>query len=322
MTTTNTLVKTKPTSKTNGSQKSSGRPIISLRNVTKIYPGNTVGIEDLSLEIMQGEIFGFLGQNGAGKTTAIRSILNILLPQQGEIEVDGVPVTRDHPEIRENIGYLPGEINIPGNSSVKEFLHYVASLKKRSSDRMMEIAERFELPLEKKVGELSKGNKQKVGIVLAFMHSPEIYILDEPTSGLDPLWQQELYDLILEEKAKGHTVFFSSHNLDETQRLCDRVGIIREGRLVTVETVVNLSEKIPRKLSATISDLSEDDIALLSGQMQIATFNLETGMLVVSISGPGELAMVIEHLNSLNSRLKDLSYPPASLEEYFLSKYR
>lgn len=296
--------------------------VISLDNVTKIYPGGTVGVEDLTLNILRGEIFGFLGQNGAGKTTTIRCILNILIPQQGVIRVNGVQVSRNRPDIREDIGYLPGEWSVPGNNTVEDFLHYVASLKKRPSDRMYEMADRFELPLKKKVGELSKGNKQKVGIVLAFMHDPDIYILDEPSGGLDPLWQQELYDLILEEKNRGKTIFFSSHNLDETQRLCDRVAIIRKGRLVSVENVEGLAEKIPRKLTAIIRDLQETDLALLAGKMEVSEHNLDADQIKVAISNPDELSKVIAELNALNSRLQDLSYPPASLEEYFLSKYR
>ena len=195
-------------------------------------------------------------------------------------------------------------------------------MKKHPSSRMEEIAGRFELDLGRKVGELSKGNKQKVGIVLAFMHDPDIYILDEPTSGLDPLWQQELYKLIREEKARGKTIFFSSHNLDETQRLCDRVAIIREGKLVTIEKVEELSDKIPRLLTALIEGLNEADLASLAGKMEVVAHDYHTGELKIQINSPSELGKAIELLNTLNSRLQDVSYPPASLETYFLSKYR
>jgi len=303
------------------------KPVLSLKNVTKIYgkPGSksaTVGIKDLSLEILQGEIFGFLGQNGAGKTTTIRCLLSILLPQKGEMFIEDQMVSRDNPEIRELIGYLPGEWSVPGNITVEDFLYYIAALKNRPSNRMQEIAERFELQLHRKVGELSKGNKQKVGLVVAFMHDPDIYILDEPTSGLDPFWQQEVYKLIREEKQRGKTTFFSSHNLDEVQKLSDRVAIIREGKLVTVEKVEDLSEKIPRILRAQIDQLSEEDVTKLGQSMKIVGYDYLTEELKVQISRPHELGIIIEKLNSLNSRLEDISYPPASLEEYFFSKYR
>lgn len=296
--------------------------VIDIQDITKMYPDGTVGIENLTLAIQRNEIYGFLGQNGSGKTTTIRSILNIIIPQQGDIFVKGERISRDNPEIREHIGYLPGELNVPGDYSVEDFLAYMASLKKRPSNRMLEIANRFELPLKKKVQALSKGNKQKMGIVLAFMHEPEIYILDEPTSGLDPLWQQELYNLILEEKDKGKTIFFSSHNLDEVQKICDRVAIIREGKLVTIEVVDELAKKITRKLSLTIEDLTEEELAEIKQNMQVDDDNIQTGELSIVISNPQEVASILGYFNKFNSRLRDLVFPPASLEAFFLEKYR
>jgi len=297
-------------------------PVIDISNTTKIYPDGTVGIQDLSLQINHNEIYGFLGQNGAGKTTMIRAILNILIPQQGEIRVNGELISRDNPSIREQIGYLPGELNIPPDYTVEDFLIYMATLKRRPSDRMEEIATRFDLPLDKKVNALSKGNKQKMGIVLAFMHDPEIYILDEPSSGLDPLWQQELYDLILEEKQRGKTVFFSSHNLDEVQKICDRVAIIREGKLVTVEVVDDLAEKITRKLTVMIDNLQESEIDDIRAHTNLDSYNLKSGELSIIIRNPQEVSTALSYFNQFNSRLKDLIFPPASLEVFFLEKYR
>ncbi len=296
--------------------------VIEIDKVTKIYPGGTIGINKLDLTIYKNEIFGFLGQNGAGKTTLIRSILNILIPQEGTIKVNGQLISRDNPEIRELIGYLPGELNIPPNYSVKDFITYMASLKKQPSHRMIEIAERFELPMNKKVNALSKGNKQKMGIVLAFMHDPEIYILDEPTSGLDPLWQQELYDLILEEKKRGKTIFSSSHNLDEVQRICDRIAIIREGKLVSVEKVSELAEKITRKLKVKIDNIDQKELDKIKSEMTVVNFNLQMEELEILINNPQELLVILEKLNSFNSRLRDIVFPPASLEVFFLEKYR
>ncbi len=291
--------------------------VISIKNLTKYY-GDQIGIENLSIDITKGEIFGFLGQNGAGKTTTIRCILNILIANSGGITVKGSVVSRDNPEIREDIGYLPGEWYVPGNYTVHDFLYYIASLRKRPSLRMQEMIERFDLDTEKKVKQLSKGNKQKVGIVLAFMSDPDILILDEPTSSLDPLLQQEIYDLLYEEKERGKTIFFSSHNLDEVQRICDRIAIIREGRLVSVEKVKELAEKVPRKLRAIFERITKEDLASLGEIVKIV--NEETGEVEIEILDGKSLASILNFLSTLP--LMDLSYPPASLEEYFMAKYQ
>lgn len=289
---------------------------ISIQGLTKYY-GKQVGIEKLNLDISKGEIFGFLGQNGAGKTTTIRLILNILIPDEGVSFVLNEEISRDNPQIKEKIGYLPGELNVPGHYRVEEFLYYMASLKKTPSSRMEELSNRFDLPLNKKFSQLSKGNKQKVGIVLAFMHNPEILILDEPTSGLDPVYQQEIYHMIDEERKKGTTVFFSSHNLDEVQKVCDRVAIIREGRLVTIENVEELSVKIPRILVANINNLDPKPFQIKG--IDIKKTDQENGQIELQIFNGGSLTKILELLTQQD--LVDISYPPASLEEYFLSKY-
>jgi ABC-2 type transport system ATP-binding protein len=291
--------------------------VISIQSLTKYY-GKTRGIEDLTLEITKGEIFGFLGQNGSGKTTTLRCALNILIQDQGEITINGETVSRDNPEIRDNIGYLPGELFIPANYTIKGFLAYLNSLRKRDAVMLDSLVKRFDIPMNKKIGELSKGNKQKVGIALSFMNDPDIYILDEPSSGLDPIFQQELYDLILEEKARGKTVFFSSHNLSEVQKICDRVAIIREGRLVTLEKVAGLSEKIPRSITAVLTDF--DMTRFEQYKDSIKDFDEETGILEIGINNGESLSEILILLASMG--LKDLSYPPASLEEYFLAKYK
>lgn len=298
------------------STSSSQEAAISILELTKYY-GKQVGIENLNLEISKGEVFGFLGQNGSGKTTTIRLILNILIPDEGTSFVLGEEISRDNPQIKEKIGYLPGELNIPGQYRVEEFLQYMASLKKSPSTRMEELAKRFDLPLNKKFSQLSKGNKQKVGIVLAFMHNPEILILDEPTSGLDPVFQQEIYKMIDEERSKGTTVFFSSHNLDEVQKVCDRVAIIREGKLVTIENVKELSIKIPRTLIANINKL--DPTPFQMHGIDIKNIDRDTGQIELQIFNGGSLTTILELLTKQD--LVDITYPPASLEEYFLSKY-
>lgn len=299
------------------SSNSGKETAISIHELTKYY-GKQIGIENLNLKISRGEVFGFLGQNGSGKTTTIRLILNILIPDTGTAYVLDQKISRDNPEIKEKIGYLPGELNVPGQYRVEEFLQYMASLKKSPSTRMDELAKRFDLPLNKKFSQLSKGNKQKVGIVLAFMHNPEILILDEPTSGLDPVFQQEIYKMIDEERAKGTTVFFSSHNLDEVQKVCDRVAIIQEGKLVTIENVQELSIKIPRTLVAKINNL--DPTPFQMDGIDVKNIDQENGQIELQIFNGGSLTKILELLTKQD--LIDITYPPASLEEYFLSKYR
>jgi len=286
---------------------------IVISNLTKFY-GKTVGIKDLTLNIKKGEIFGFLGPNGAGKTTTIRCMLNILIPNQGSVNINGEIVSRNSSHLKNDIGYLPGELYYPKGFSVKNLIDYIESLKKKPCSRREELLKRFNLETHKKIQALSHGNKQKLGIILAFMHDPSILILDEPSSGLDPLLQQTLYDLILEEKEKGKTIFFSSHNLDEVQKICDRVAIISEGELISVENVSDLSKKVVRHLKAIIED----------GDLTV----FEKAGIEMSVEG-SEIDFPIRERNILNKILKllsdmdvkDISYPPASLEEYFLLHY-
>ena len=286
---------------------------IVISNLTKFY-GKTVGIKDLTLNIKQGEIFGFLGPNGAGKTTTIRCMLNILIPNQGSVKINGEIVSRNSSHLKNDIGYLPGELYYPKGFSVKNLIDYIESLKKKPCSRREEILKRFNLETHKKIQALSHGNKQKLGIILAFMHDPSILILDEPSSGLDPLLQQTLYDLILEEKEKGKTIFFSSHNLDEVQKICDRVAIISEGELISVENVSDLSKKVVRHLKAIIED---GDLTVFEKA------GIEMSVEGNEISFPIRERMILNKILKLLSDMdvKDISYPPASLEEYFLLHY-
>lgn len=287
---------------------------IRINNLTKYY-GKNRGIENLSLEIQQGEIFGFLGPNGAGKTTTIRCLMNILLPSSGTMYINGNQVTRKNPHIREEIGYIPGELVLPENYSVKDFLDYVQSMRKISSPRRDELIKKFGLSTKKKIGELSKGNKQKVAIVAAFMHDPAVLILDEPTSGLDPLLQQEVYELLIDARNRGKTVFFSSHNLGEVQRICDRVGIVKDGKLVSVEDIEDLNQQVPRILEARLQKIIPEKLTLLGDQL-------------IS-SKDGNIKIIINQTDSINKFLEillpmkpvELSFPPASLEAYFLKFY-
>ncbi len=284
-----------------------------ISNLTKRY-GNTIGINNLSLQIHSGEIFGFLGPNGAGKTTTIRCIMNILIPDSGFIKINNEMVSRDSSHLKEEIGYLPGELYYPKGFSVKNLLDYIESLKKNPSTKREELLKRFNLESNKKIQALSHGNKQKLGIILAFMHDPNLIVLDEPSSGLDPLLQQKLYELILEEKAKGKTIFFSSHNLDEVQKICDRVAIISEGNLLAVEKVKELSKKVIRTLKTTI-----DNVDLSIFENAGIEMKVDGNEISFPIKDQTILNKILKLLSDMH--VKDISYPPASVEEYFLTYY-
>lgn len=217
--------------------------ILEIKNLTKYY-GKTLAVKDLSLELHAGEIFGFIGPNGAGKSTTIRSIMNLINKTKGEVYFLGETLTKDNLTLKEQIGYLPSEVFLYEDLTVKEMLDYHESFyKKNLSKRRKELVKKLKLDESKKIEDLSLGNQKKLGIVLAFMHEPKLLILDEPTSGLDPIMQQVFYDLLQEEKEKGTTIFYSTHILSEISKICDRVGIIKEGRLLKVESIKELQSK-------------------------------------------------------------------------------
>ena len=217
-------------------------PIILTENLTKFY-GRQRGIEGLDLEVQEGEVFGFLGPNGAGKTTTIRLLMGLLRPDSGTAAVGGLNCWRDAVEVKKLIGYLPSDFSLDPNLTGGEIIAYLGHLR-GGVDRsyVADLAGRLDLELGRKFRQYSHGNRQKVGIVQAFMHRPRLLILDEPTTGLDPLMQQVFANMVHEARNEGHTVFLSSHVLSEAERLCDRVGIIRDGRLVQVGTVEALRD--------------------------------------------------------------------------------
>ncbi len=234
--------------------------VISTKDLTKFY-GKSRGIERLNLEVKQGEIFGFIGPNGAGKSTTIRTLLGLIKPTSGSATIFGKDIIKDGPEIREDIGYLPSEVFYYDNMRVKDLLRYSASFynkpKREIEDRMIQLAKVLNLDLGKKIDDLSYGNKKKVGIIQGLQHSPKLIILDEPTGGLDPLMQQTFFELLREENKRGATILFSSHILSEVQKMCDRVAIVKEGKLVTVETMEGLRRnnyvKVRVELAASIN---------------------------------------------------------------------
>jgi len=232
-------------------------PIIRVEGLIKDY-GRVRALAGVDLDVQPGEIFGFLGPNGAGKSTTIRVLLNLLAPTEGRAEVFGIdPASDDGPSLRARIGYLPGELGLAGRKTAGQLLGYYARLRGRGQDRIEPLAKRFGLDLNRPVRGLSKGNKQKIGVVQAFMHSPELLILDEPTSGLDPLLQREFLELTLEAREAGATAFLSSHVLSEVEAVADRVAIIRRGLIVDLSDVHtlrrNAGQEVELRFDAPVS---------------------------------------------------------------------
>lgn len=217
--------------------------ILEIKNLTKYY-GKVLGVENLSLSLMEGEVFGFIGPNGAGKSTTIRSILNLINKNEGQVLINGKSFDKNDTELKKIIGYLPSEIHLYEDLTVKEMLNYHESFyKKDIHKRRQNLVKKLKLDENKKIEDLSLGNLKKLGIILALMHEPKILILDEPTSGLDPIIQQVFYKLLIEEKKKGTTILYSTHVLSEISKICDRVGIIKEGHLLKIETIEELHQK-------------------------------------------------------------------------------
>ena len=228
--------------------------VIDVRGLVKDY-GRTRALDGLDLEARSGEVYGFIGPNGAGKSTTIRVLMDLLRPTGGEVRVFGLSPAAGGPALRARIGYLPGELAMGGRLTAGEYLHHLASLRGgRGLDTIDVLAERFGLDLGRSVRTLSKGNKQKVGVIQAFMHEPDLLVLDEPSSGLDPLLQHEFVELVREAAARGATVLMSSHVLREVETVADRVGVIRQGRTVDVDSVAGLRRRAGQRVSLRFAE--------------------------------------------------------------------
>src|SRR5512144_702715 len=229
--------------------------VIEVKDLTKYY-GKSRGIVNVSFNVEEGEIFGFIGPNGAGKSTTIRLMLSLIHPTSGSARVFGKDVVAHGPEIRRDIGYLPSEVYYYEGMKVIDLLKYSASFYDGDfTKRLHDLSEAMELELKRRISDLSYGNKKKVGIVQGLLHSPKLLFLDEPTAGLDPLMQRKFFDLIREENKRGVTVFFSSHILGEVQRLCTRVGIIREGRIAEISDIRTLQQNNYKKVQVMAQGL-------------------------------------------------------------------
>src|SRR4051794_16177758 len=253
--------------------------VIEIKNLTKTY-GKARGISNISFNVEEGEIFGFIGPNGAGKSTTIRTLLSLIYPTSGSAKIFGKDSVQFAPEIKKEIGYLPSEAFYYDNMKVKDLLNSSASFyKKDCSKRIKELAEIMDLDLTKKIDDLSLGNKKKVGIVQGLLHSPKLIILDEPTSGLDPLMQQRFFELLEEENKKGATILFSSHILTEVQRLCNRVAIIKEGKIVTVEKISTLKENTYKEFKVETKTALDSNYFNLAGVNKLEVKDNHTSFL-------------------------------------------
>ncbi|HEY7960417.1 MAG TPA: ABC transporter ATP-binding protein [Solirubrobacteraceae bacterium] len=291
-------------------------PAIETERLTKLY-GRQRGVEEITIAVEQGEVFGFLGPNGAGKTTTIRTLLDLLHPTSGSARIFGLDSRRDSVTIRRRLGNLPGDFGYGKLATGREAIALLARLRGLPAelDRATVLAERFHADLDRPLGQLSRGNRQKIGLILAVFHEPDLLILDEPTSGLDPLMQEEFLALVREERARGCAVFLSSHELDEVERVCDRVGIIREGRLVAVERVADLLDRTPRRVSVEFAaPIEETELRELPG-----VSDLHAGDGHVSFKVAGDIDPVLKAI--ANHVVVDLEFARPTLEEVFLTYY-
>ncbi len=291
---------------------------IATDGLTKFY-GRHRGVEDISLEVRTGEVFGFLGPNGSGKSTTIRILLDLIRPSTGTALVLGQSPRKAGPDLRQRIGYLPGDLALNEDMTAERLLRYYASTRKMGSMRAVNaLAGRFRLDMSRKIGEYSTGNRQKVGIVQAFMHDPELLILDEPTSGLDPLMQNEFYSLIEERKSKGRTIFLSSHVLPEVERVADRIGIIADGQLRVVEEVQTLKARARRRLELHFAEPVPAAVFRRLFPVRAATVNADSTIVSLQVEGPiDDVIKAAAHYRTVNIFSHD-----GDLEEIFLRYYR
>jgi len=309
---------TKNTRYMTGGIKMKGNNAIEVHNLYKSY-GKVAALRGVNIEVREGELFGFLGPNGAGKTTTIRCILDMIRPQSGSIQVMGIDPQKNPREVHAMVGYLPGELNMEANLRVKSALRYFSDLRRDhvEVDYMHQLAERLELNLDMPIKNLSKGNKQKVGLVQALMHRPRLLLMDEPTSGLDPLMQQEVYRLLKEAKTAGTTIFFSSHIINEVESLADRVAIINQGVIIEEAEPGKLVKMEVRQMQIRFKDRVDAScldevpgVALLSrGNGDMATVRVE-----------GDLDNLVKALGEYP--VSDITLQRQSLEEVFLAYYK
>lgn len=289
--------------------------VIEARDLTKRY-GSARGVDQLTFDVEEGSIFGFLGPNGAGKSTTIRTILDFLRPTSGSVSVLGLDSRRGSVEIHRRTGYLPGDLELFPRLTGREHLDAFARARGGvRSEAVDALVDRFGIEMDRRVSELSKGNRQKVGLLLAFAHEPELLVLDEPTSGLDPLMQQQFHELLRDTAAAGRTVLLSSHSLDEVQRVATRVALVREGRLVVTDTIANLQARVPVTIDITFEGpVDVSAFAELPGVRAV-----QAGPETIRLQVVGPVDPVLKAAAAHTSR--SIVARPADLEELFMRFY-
>ena len=287
--------------------------ILEVKNLTKYY-GKELGAKEISFTLNKGEVFGFIGPNGAGKSTTIRSIMNLINKTSGEVYFRGKKLEKNNIYQKQEIGYLPSEIHLYDDMTVKEILDYHESFYNINvHNKRCELVKRLKVDEKKKIEELSLGNMKKVGIILALMHSPKLLILDEATSGLDPVMQEEFYKLIKEEKEKGTTIFYSTHILNEISKICDRVGIIRNGHLLKIETMEDLKEK-----ELTFVTIVSNEIEKIEKELNMIP--IEKAKDMIKIKNTLEINKLIKILGK--HKIEKLFIEQATIEDIFLHYYK
>ena len=287
---------------------------IETQNLTKFY-GKSRGIINLNLQIEKGEIFGFIGPNGAGKSTTIRTILGLIFPSSGSGRIFGKDIIKETKEIKKHIGYMPSEIHYYNKMHVHELLDYSSNFYEVDcKPRTQELAEIFDLDLDRKIIDLSSGNRKKVSILQSLAHRPKLLILDEPTTGLDPLMQAKFFDILREENSKGTTVFFSSHTLSDVQKLCRRVAVIKEGKIIAVEDIESLRKKQLRKIQVEFSHPVESSEIGCAGIIDSQAHDN-----ILDFMYSGNMAALLEAM--AGKEIKDLLIEEPTLEEIFMHYY-
>lgn len=291
------------------------KPIIEADALTKDY-GKGRGVFGLDFAVQPGEVFGFLGPNGAGKTTTIRQLMGFVRPDAGSARMLGLDCFAQAPAIQAQTGYLPGELALPEDTTGEGFIRFLAAMRGlRDLTRARELCDRFQLESRQRLRRMSKGTKQKVALVCAFMARPAVLVLDEPTSGLDPLMQNRFVELVLEEKARGATVFLSSHQFEEVERTCDRVAVLRRGRLAAIEPVERLRSAQSRQYTFSFA-LPRQAADFAAGWPGAA---VEGGKVSVRLEGAGRLPALLE--SAAQNQVIGLETAGQSLEELFLKLY-
>ena len=286
---------------------------IEIKNLTKVY-GKNRGIQDINISVKEGEIYGFIGPNGAGKSTTIKTLLNFLYPTSGEALIFGMDSVKESEKIKEYVGYVPSEVRYYDDVKVKDIIKYAQSFYPKSKKEYVDrICNELELDMNKKMGELSLGNKKKVAIAQSLINNPKLLILDEPTNGLDPLMQKKLFNILIEEKEKGNTVFLSSHNLVEVQNLCDRVCVIKEGKIVDIIEIEKSKTELKLKVTLSSSDITDDIVLNLSDKILDKNGKLYTFIYSKNIDS------LVKEL--ANYKIDELLIEKENLEDAFLNYY-